>query len=424
MVFRLNYKSDSLIFAGGQLCDNCCPADIVVTGFVIAGLSSAGAVQWNSGGGNDIVKTDSTIYAATNTGVRRYTLSGAYIDTLTALTCNGIDVDLSGNVYIAHNRSGGVSVTKVNSAGVTQWTYDTGGNALAIKLNRTESKVAAVGDRADNGGGDKTLWVLATSNGAAQWTFHPSTPWLLVSVDWDAFGNVYVVNPQGFTGLTKISTAPAIVWQWNMCTEAVGPCSDFNTYAHVTTDSINVYLTIDTGSVGIRALTVRGDPASSEGRELWTGAGGIAGTVDADGNLYTVDHSENAHRLDPSDGSTIWTAAAVVSVSLSIHAGTKPTPLPWNCNTTYIIGDLVIHVGTIYQCSANHISCGDEVWQAQNWTIGDRCFYPTQTENNAYRLTNNNKTAGDINTPDTDVDWIEDNDEPGSGNNWTDYWDT
>lgn len=434
MVFTLGYLNNTLVFNENTLCDNCCDAFIAVTDDTFgarnqAGLTAAGTVRWDATQSvriDDVVKTSTTIYRAQSNGVQRQTLSNGAIDNLTALNTNGIDVDSSGNIYIAHARSGGVSVTKINSSGTSQWTYDTGGNALKIKLNADESQVAVVGDRADNGGGDKTLWVLAAADGAESYTFHDADdPTSTVSVDWDAFGNVYIVSPGGNQGCYKIDSSPARVWQWDVCTEAVGPCVDLDTYPHVVTDSINVYLS--TSSSGLFALTVRGDVSSGEGREVWQSAEGgmAAAALDAAGNLYAIEGaSGDVHSIDPSTGSTIWTASAVLADGTSIHAGTKPGALLWACNNTYIIGDIVDHDGTPYECTLGHISCGDVVWSATNWTIGDRCFYPSQNETNAYILENNNKTGADTSPPDTDVDWVADNEEPGTGNNWANYWDS
>ncbi len=419
----LGYKNGALVRSDGRLCTNCCDALIAVTGSAMAGLTASGTVRWDDVvGAYDIVKTSAVIYSAVGNGVRRYTLSGAFTDKLTALNTRGIDVDSSGNIYIAHVRAGGVSVTKVNSAGASQWTYDTGGNALKIKLNADESQVAVVGDRADNGGGNKTLWVLATTDGAEQWTYQDAhNPLTVVSVDWDSFGNVYIVDPRGTAGCYKISSAPARVWQWDVCTEAGGVCTDLSTYAHVTTDSVNVYLSISSTGV-MYALTVRGD--AGEGREVWDGISTVAASaLDSGGSLYTVSPGGDVQEIDPSDGSVIWTAGSVLGTGLAIHAGSKAGALPWACGNNYIAGDLSDHGGTTYQAKLPHISCGDALWAAGNYTIGDRVYYPSQTTDNAYRLTNSNKTGADTDPPGTDADWIADNDEPGAGNNWTDYWD-
>jgi len=430
MTFELGYKNSGLVFTDGQLCDNCCDAFIAVTddafGGNLAGLTALGTVRWQgsvSAFVRDVVKTSTTIYRAQHSGVVRASLSNGYIDTLTTLNCNGIDVDSSGNIYIAHLRAGAVSVTKVNSAGVSQWTYDTGGNALKIKLNADESQVAVVGDRADNGGGNKTLWVLATSDGVEQWTFHDAdNPASTVSVDWDAFGNVYIVVPVGFGGCRKIDSSPAQVWQWDICTEVVEACIDLLTYTHVVTDSVYVYLSVGTGSGSVMALTVCGDVGSGEGRRVWGGLGGAAAALDANGNLFTDSPGGDVYSIDPSTGDTIWTASSVRAALLSIHAGSKPGALPWGCNNTYIEGDLVDNGGTVYQCKANHISCGPEIWHAKVWTVGDRCYW-LNVNDLVYILENNNKDGDDTTPPDADADWVEDNDEPGVGNHWADYWD-
>ncbi len=431
----LRYKNGTLIRSGGQLCTNCCDALVAAAGIHFstasaAGLTGAGSVLWIIVGGTirDVVRTATTIYyAIATTSVSRWTLSGVFIDTITSLNCNGIDVDSDGNVYIAHNRSGGVSVTKVNSSGTSQWTYDTGGHALAIKLNADESEIAVVGDRADNGGGNKTLWVLAASNGVEQWTFQDSpTDTKAASVDWDAVGNVYITIPEtaipfSVGGCRKIDSSPAVVWRWDafsVLTTVV--------YSRVITDNVNVYVSYHSvGHENLVGLTVAGNVGTAEGVVAWPNAdGGEAAALDADGNLYSISDGGDVFSIDPSDGATLWTASSAVDTGTSIHAGSKPSPLPWSCSNTYIIGDIVDNGGAAYPCSAPHISCGDALWAAGDYTIGDRVFYPTQTVNNAYRLTNSNKTGADTTPPDSDADWIADNDEPGSGNNWTDYWDT
>ncbi len=355
----LRYKNGALVRADGRLCTNCCDALIAPAGTDAAGVSGAGAVLWTISGGaiRDVVRTSSLIYCGISTGVSRWTLSGASVDTITSLNVNGIDVDSSGNVYIAHNRAGGVSVTKVNSSGASQWTYDTGGKALKIKLNADETEVAVVGERADNGGGNKTLWVLAAADGSERWTFQRDPNDLeAVSVDWDLAGNVYICTPEtaipvNLGGVHKINSTPALVWNFN----SFSPIGGVRTYHHVATDNVFVYVSYTAVAPTIEnfvAVNV------SDGSVAWAPAeGGAAAALDSDGNLYAINAAGDVFSIDPSNGDTLWTAASVLDSGSSIHAGSKPGALPWACGQDYVVGDIRRHGGAIYECNTDHTSC-------------------------------------------------------------------
>jgi hypothetical protein len=106
----------------------------------------------------------------------------------------------------------------------------------------------------------------------------------------------------------------------------------------------------------------------------------------------------------------------------------------WALNKSYSEGDWTRHTGAVftgpttgsavdgldYRCIQDHCSGGCVIWLADDWTIGDRCRH----EGNAYKLIGDDKTPADTDPPDVDTDWQLDNDEPGVGNAWEDYWDT
>lgn len=92
----------------------------------------------------------------------------------------------------------------------------------------------------------------------------------------------------------------------------------------------------------------------------------------------------------------------------------------WALETTYADGDGTRHKEIDYQAILGHCAGGCVNWVAATWTIGDRCRYL----GHAYILANSDKTSGDTTPPTTDGDWSLDDDEPGVGNAWENYWTT
>lgn len=83
------------------------------------------------------------------------------------------------------------------------------------------------------------------------------------------------------------------------------------------------------------------------------------------------------------------------------------------------LGPGVVPDGFDYRCIQDHCSGGCVHWAAGTWTIEDRCRW----NGHAYKLSGNNKTSGDTDPPNVDTDWQLDDDEPGVGNAWENYWD-
>ena len=93
----------------------------------------------------------------------------------------------------------------------------------------------------------------------------------------------------------------------------------------------------------------------------------------------------------------------------------------WALEKSYSSADYTRHGDKDYRAIEGHCAGGCTAWSATDWTIGDRCKYGYPTLN-AYILTTNNKTSSDTTTPAADADWELDNDEPGVGNAWENYW--
>ncbi len=421
-----------LNISGTGICVSCCHSPIVLcSNTVFAGDVHAVGVQGEDDIGwrkikrarlfHSVFKTESITYYATSAGIVRRSKGNVFIDAVyTDYDCRDVVVDLSGNMYIAHAQKNSRCLSKVNSSGVFQWAYDFGDitpsfyTASCVALSYDETRVAVGG----GGIGPADTFVSLDSDGNFEWDrgFSVTVP---TAIDFDAFGNVYVIH-QGVT-VAKLDTAGVTVWFFGMINSAYS----------VVTDSVQVYVCrqVGLGIGNMRCVTCADDPASpGVPLEVWTNfAQSNSMCLDADGLLYISNLEGALLNRDITDGTGIWsmTSAEVWGgtgeSTTAIHAGAKPVPLPWACGQSYVIGDIRLHNSVVYQSLLVHVSCGPEIWQAKNWTIGDRCYWLNENDD-VFILENNNKTGADTDNPDDDADWVEDNDEPGIGNHWTDYW--
>jgi hypothetical protein len=103
---------------------------------------------------------------------------------------NAIVEDADGNVYIGGNRSGSVSVRKIDPDGDLVWDFDTGGNVRALAIDDANSHLYAVGARV----GTATAWKLNFSGTeiTTGWPTDHGNGLLAVAVGAD--GSVYVAG--------------------------------------------------------------------------------------------------------------------------------------------------------------------------------------------------------------------------------------
>ena len=280
------------------------------------------------------------------------------------------------------------------------------------------------------------VWVLNTSNGSEVISLPIIYSYRWVRrLAWDAFDNFYVLcdhntGSSPTTALCKYDIAGNKIWHW------------------FTMNGWSMAVGIDNVYVGSKALGTedsvaclsKGEyPASAEEPiERWSIAGrGCCVALDPTGRLFTFSSECNLREIDPSNGNILdtWTNPHDFTDPTDgwrypdICAGQINIVPAWACNTLYEAGDIVTHNASgddeIYQCILAHTSCGPEEWVPKVWTIGDRCYYPTQTGDNTWILENNNKTGGDASPPGGDIDWASDNDEPDGEPTpapWEDYW--
>ncbi len=90
--------------------------------------------------------------------------------------------------------------------------------------------------------------------------------------------------------------------------------------------------------------------------------------------------------------------------------------IAWADDTAYAPADNVYHGGptVYYQCIQAHTSGGDGDWSAGTYSLGDRRVH----SGNVWIVV----VASTTEEPDTGTDWELDNDEPGVGNAWQNYW--
>ncbi len=135
-------------------------------------------------------------------GVQKFSVWGKLLDTFGSLNGRGVAVDGSGNVYLAHVRTANVSVTKYNSAGTFQWSYDTGADANDIFVSTGGGFIAVAGQHNNS----KSVWLLNSAGGLA-WTYNIGAHTLAVCMD--IAGNVYATINNAYY---KFSAGGARIW--------------------------------------------------------------------------------------------------------------------------------------------------------------------------------------------------------------------
>lgn len=176
------------------------------------------------------VGPDGYIYAGhSGSGVRKYN------DTPTLQWNNievdyvsGIDVDASGNVYLAHYKSTGRTVRKLNSSGVEQWSNSDKTYANCVILDSAGNVYAGY-----NSGLKKF-----NNSGVVQWSLDDlGTVGALVK---DSDDNIYVSQNVAANAVRKISPSGSILWTLSHTTGATGIARDSDG---------NIYVVYNTGDL-------------------------------------------------------------------------------------------------------------------------------------------------------------------------------
>lgn len=353
-----------ILDGSGNLCIGCCNGDIVATNINLyddgpnrAAASFAGESKWYMRTfliSNRTIfkpfKTSVGIYYATETGILVSTLGGVIVTQLVShLLCFAVCVDSSGGIYIAHQRYGGKTVTKINGSGDVQWTYDTGDTVSAICLDYDEARVLVARGVVGN---NDCLFSLVADDGAEEWTADQPSGFGVSDCLFDIAGNAYgsFHNWSGSNNrLRKYDSSGGLVWMSGGYPTFGGLFGN-----QIATD--NVYIYLHRSNYIISALNV------SDATFIWNESthGGVCLAVSAVGRLFVA--AGGMRELDPSNGNLIWELSnselwGTAQFTYQIHAGDKPGTLPWACSNDYIAGDIVENDDVIYECILAHTSC-------------------------------------------------------------------
>lgn len=140
----------------------------------------------------------------------------------TSTSINGASRDVAGNVYICGTvsstwaGSGGTSasVLKINSAGVVQWSFNTGQTCNRILYSESANRVVVAGTRSStwtgSGGLNRSIWCLNASTGAVVWTYDTLSTTHQVQQDND--GRIFVTGNRSASG---VASANAVIWRFS-----------------------------------------------------------------------------------------------------------------------------------------------------------------------------------------------------------------
>ncbi len=330
-------------------------AKVIFSGSTSSGHNKDGHLYWvaSSIGALSLFGTADYVYS----GGGKYNWSGELISVIVlGVTANGVAVDSSGNIYIAHLIKDSEVVSKYNSAGVKQWGVDTGNGAYGIALSYDELHVGVVGGN--------QAWSLNANTGAEEWEYNATqvVSHNIYGVCFDAFGNMYIGTHQTrtFIQVRKLDTGGNNVWGSGEVSS--GDAQGYNIYSLVI-DHATGYLygawedTLATRLARVFKIDI------TDGTVIWkvasSGTNNMKGrqvAIDSDDNLFAA--RGGGSEIDKTDGSAIW---EIDSVDRSVVACEGKTAVPnWDDLTVYIVGDIVIYDGTIYECIQNHIAGDDD----------------------------------------------------------------
>ena len=436
------FDGGAFVHNGTDLCVRCCDAQLVCASYRqnewnFVGLNKDGDIFWRFEGqshprhphvvGGHIYLSG---YAA---AIKKYSLEGNLMQTFPYDASIDCCVDSSGNVYSAGFRYGNKTIRKYNSSGVLQWSVDTVQECYSIALNFDETMVVAAGDLYTVGGPPYyNLWVFATSNGAEVMKVGIGyNNKFVLHVGWDAWDNIFVLLDQN-TGSTPVGKLVKIdidgdqLWWVGTSYQRSMAIDEFYIYMNTRNGYVKCYTKCEDPATPGSPLLVWSVGDGTEENDH--GSDGICLTED--GRLFTIARNGTVRELDPSNGDILATYENVFDHTIpddgwryeDIGSVITNFVATWALSNQYYAGVVAIWDGEIYRSLVKHISGGDAQWVwGGTYAIGDRCYWMDPNDT-AYILENNAKGAADTTPPSSDVDWVEDDDEPGVGNNWEDYW--
>jgi hypothetical protein len=152
----------------------------------------------------------------------------------------------------------------------------------------------------------------------------------------------------------------------------------------------------------------------------WTATDWAIGAKCTDDDIrYVLENTaKTSADTDPPDVDTDWVVDPYAEVEVLNLDELQNFDDTWALNNIYTAGEGTDHSDEDYMCKVKHCAGGCITWAVGDWNIGARCRHA----DNAYKLQNIDKTPSDTSNPSIDGDWALDNDEPGVGNAWANYW--
>jgi hypothetical protein len=273
---------------------------------------------------------------------------------------SGVDVDASGNVYVVS--SGGNSVEKYNSSGVSQQSFT---GSLSVPTDVAVSSDGSV--YVTNVGSSQCVKYSSGGTVAASWSCG-----LSVSLATDSSGNVYVADIGG--GLKKYDSNGGLLNTWSIPTDASGLALNASgTIAYTTsTAATNNFYAVDLATGGTTTLGTLVDTSDRCSIDV----------NKATGNIYVNSRTTNCIQEFASDGTLVkqwntwsdagseatYSAAAATSSGYRGIAFDATTNNIYACNLALVNNMLVFHEsvpepGTIVLMSTGLIGLLAYAWR-------------------------------------------------------------
>lgn len=363
-----NSSTGKALYNSGNQCEGCCaaPAPIIVTSSTkMYGLDGSGSLLFTADRPATKIRfaPSGNLYAIVGTSIRRINESnGAVISTIvdTGKTLRDIAIDVAGNFYVCFDRASSVSVQKYNSAGSSQWTYDTGYDAKRIAYDEVNDQVV-VCNQVTSGSVKDILVAIDGTYATENWAVSRNvnyTPGQGIAID--SGGNIYTDGSiVAAWAISKHNASGSNVWA---TTTVLGVISR----GIAVSNAHNVLYSTNTATgFGEWKGQISG---FGDGILDWSGVGSASGVdVDEDGFGYWT-AGNFVVKQDPTDGSLPWTSADLGTALSDIAVLGISVPPAWVINTAYVTGGLVTNGGSTYECILGHTAAAaDEPSVGVNW---------------------------------------------------------